>query len=198
MLVNCLFCKKEFNGFPSRIKIGKEKYCSKICYNKATENNIKCICKYCGKHYLVWGSQKGKNYCSWNCYLEDLKDGKIKTKCLFCKKEMIISKVRIENSRGKYCSKDCFWASMKLPEEQLKQHQLENLHKQRFGGNREEVLERDDNKCTECGGTEKLVIHHIDGKGYKSVGFKNMNNKIENLITLCKTCHDKLHRGKNV
>lgn len=39
--------------------------------------------------------------------------------------------------------------------------------------------------CFECGSTEDLVIHHIDGD--------HMNNNGANLVCLCRSCHTKLH-----
>lgn len=55
------------------------------------------------------------------------------------------------------------------------------------------VLERDNYKCQYCKGKSKdkyLHIHHII---FRSQGGSDHQN---NLITLCKTCHDKLHDGK--
>jgi hypothetical protein len=39
--------------------------------------------------------------------------------------------------------------------------------------------------CEECGGTSRLAIHHIDGD--------EKNNSLENLKTLCCSCHIKSH-----
>lgn len=73
-----------------------------------------------------------------------------------------------------------------------------------FGGNRQEVLERDNFQCQECGTTQeqhillfnrKLEIHHIDFKGRNE---KNPDSSLENLITLCIRCHTKIHREKEM
>lgn len=66
-------------------------------------------------------------------------------------------------------------------------------NKDRFSGLRKVILERDSNQCQICKTLEKLVIHHIDGQGYKSVNKTAVNNDIENLITLCAPCHTALH-----
>lgn len=67
--------------------------------------------------------------------------------------------------------------------------------KNRFGGNRERVLERDNWTCQFCGMNNEqhillfgrsLTIDHIDGNGrYSQIKNNNMNN----LITLCLRCH---------
>lgn len=48
-----------------------------------------------------------------------------------------------------------------------------------------EILNRDKYCCKNCLAFEKLVIHHIDED--------KSNNKEDNLITLCRTCHMKVH-----
>jgi len=55
---------------------------------------------------------------------------------------------------------------------------------------KEEVRERDDNECQKCGSDEsqsQLCVHHID--------MDKHNNDIENLVTLCFSCHSKIHNG---
>lgn len=66
-------------------------------------------------------------------------------------------------------------------------------NRDRFNGLRFVILERDENQCQICKTSERLTIHHIDGKGYKSVKKEEVNNDIENLITLCAPCHNALH-----
>ena len=52
------------------------------------------------------------------------------------------------------------------------------------------TLMRDLYKCTQCGKKKSLDAHHIL---WKEHGGKDT---IENLITLCKQCHKKVHKGK--
>ena len=47
-------------------------------------------------------------------------------------------------------------------------------------------------ECKRCGDTGKLVIHHRDGNNGK-LG-KKLNNKLSNLVVLCRSCHAKIHR----
>lgn len=51
---------------------------------------------------------------------------------------------------------------------------------------RKKCLERDHNKCRVTGSGINLVIHHIDGH--------HTHNWLENLITLTKDVHIRLHR----
>ncbi len=51
------------------------------------------------------------------------------------------------------------------------------------------IRERDGNRCFACqDATRRLVVHHRD--------FAKTNHDPSNLITLCRTCHVRLHRGK--
>ena len=69
-------------------------------------------------------------------------------------------------------------------------------------GARALVDERDGNACRLCGRHGK-TIHHIDGNGNVKLGIRqpNPNNRLDNLITLCKGCHEaleKLLRVRNI
>lgn len=55
--------------------------------------------------------------------------------------------------------------------------------KQRFGGNREAVLQRDGYQCRTCGASGHLIVHH------RRPGF----NYGDLLITLCRSCHAQVH-----
>lgn len=57
----------------------------------------------------------------------------------------------------------------------------------KWGGNWLKALERDNYKCRVCGKTMPLTVHHIDGQGCKS---SSPNHAIDNLITLCRGCHN--------
>jgi 5-methylcytosine-specific restriction endonuclease McrA len=61
-----------------------------------------------------------------------------------------------------------------------------------FWNAREYVLYRDGHKCQHCKGKSKdkiLNVHHIESR-------KTGGDAPNNLITLCKTCHDDFHSGK--
>ena len=90
--------------------------------------------------------------------------------CLVCGEEY-------ELSRGwrKYCSKSC--------------KNRADKNDRRFGGIREYILQRDWNRCVECGRTKGLSVHHKD--------FIRWNNNPDNLITLCRSCHGKIEHPNN-
>lgn len=74
---------------------------------------------------------------------------------------------------------------------------IQAMHKKRFGGLREAVIKRDNEQCVECGMTRKdhqekwgrdITVDHYDGMGRYSV---EQNNRLNNLQTLCLSCHGK-------
>lgn len=56
--------------------------------------------------------------------------------------------------------------------------------RQRFGGLREAILERDGHACRTCGSAARLHVHH------RQPGV----NERELLVTVCAGCHARLHR----
>jgi 5-methylcytosine-specific restriction endonuclease McrA len=55
---------------------------------------------------------------------------------------------------------------------------------------KEQVINRDGNRCTECGTTENLEAHHLH--------YDNLwNEDGSESVTLCKACHSNKHPKKN-
>jgi len=69
-------------------------------------------------------------------------------------------------------------------------------NKIRFNGVKELIINRDGNKCIICNSTKRITVHHIDGTGNhnaKKEDAKKINNSLDNLLTMCGSCHTKLH-----
>ena len=69
-------------------------------------------------------------------------------------------------------------------------HLLTPQWKQRRG----EILNRDNFACTKCGSDKTLQVHHI--KYSKALEYWQYPDEL--LITLCKSCHEKEHEGKDI
>lgn len=71
-----------------------------------------------------------------------------------------------------------------------------NREKMHFDSKRKQVLRRDDYTCIRCNSrkegndTKNLIVHHKDRLGR---GSEVKNNDLQNLITLCRSCHAKEH-----
>lgn len=79
----------------------------------------------------------------------------------------------------------------------LEMHRLCNTTHFKYGGNRIVALRRDNFTCQACGFSAQMGmhIHHIDGKG-SLLPPEEQNNELSNLITLCVSCHCRVHRLK--
>jgi hypothetical protein len=60
--------------------------------------------------------------------------------------------------------------------------ELKYRRKRNFGNNKKKIKQN----CVICGVCEKIEIHHIDGD--------RENGKIDNLISLCNSCHSFVHK----
>jgi anti-sigma28 factor (negative regulator of flagellin synthesis) len=56
---------------------------------------------------------------------------------------------------------------------------------------RKQIVEREGNKCSDCGNWRHLHLHHLKPLS------KGGSNKISNLELLCEKCHSKKHGGRN-
>ena len=74
--------------------------------------------------------------------------------------------------RRKYCSRECSWI-----------HSLKESVT--LSGAYSRATKLKDGACVECGSAKLVGIHHKDRNPW--------NNSSENLVTLCASCHTKLH-----
>jgi hypothetical protein len=122
-------------------------------------------CKYCGEDYKT--SHKTSNYCSRACRNKDVCIGKKHTKEHIEKIKESCQGINKGENNGMWNGNP----KQFYPKEftvQLK----------------EKARERDNYECVRCGGKPQDV-HHVDGD--------RKNNELDNLMTLCRSCHMKEH-----
>jgi len=141
-------------------------------------------CKKCQK---IFRSKKVTTYnkiCEVCGISYRTKNGRSK-KCVDCRTKYICEVCgkhgRTNANFKKYCSVEC----SKLAKA--------NFY---YDGNYTKVQKRDGYKCRACSSTHGLTVHHIDYSG-KGLKMGKANNKMDNLITLCDSCHQKLHVKTN-
>lgn len=169
--IACEHCGKIFRAYPYQHKKGKGRFCSNECRNAARKTNFVVRCRVCGEEFRVFPYQYRSGlakYCSRKC----------------SDKHNIGSKAT-EETRLKMMA-----SARRGP-----------AHHSWKGGTARERYPKEFNEilkdkireyyhyaCQECDKTEdmlmvRLHIHHID--------YDKTNNKIENLIPLCNSCHSK-------
>lgn len=95
----CKYCNKEFSHVLSK----KPKYCSFECKINSQKRSVTCICKVCGKKYIVfkkYNEGKGSTFCSQKCRSNQ----KITKSCKNCKKDFM---VKPSQSSQEFCNKGC-------------------------------------------------------------------------------------------
>lgn len=204
----CITCKEVFTTKRGNHKTkGKPTYCSRECFGKSysCKNNHSWkgireerFCLTCKSVFVIKKTaDKTKLYCNKICKMNRIRIKLMRTEeCGFCK--ILFTKPKAV--RGfKYCGIEC---SNKAHSIKMRNKNNPNyLHGKANNGYPVEwnksfkklIRDRDDFICQLCYMTEeqhgkKLCVHHID--------FDRFNLDPENLITLCKYCHGKLH-GRN-
>jgi 5-methylcytosine-specific restriction endonuclease McrA len=99
-------------------------------------------------------------------------------------------------SRCKPCRYDVYIAGIRTwsneNPDKIKKYRQTAKDNYIFGGNRIKALERDNYTCQRCGTNDDLHVHHIDGLG-TTTPLDQRNNALENLQTLCRSCHTTVH-----
>ena len=149
----------------------KHKFCKQTCYQEWWDSNV--AKKFNGKGNVNW------------------KGGEITKKCLVCVKEFRVLPYR---RNAKFCSHRCsakfHFTGSKNPNWMggIEREERDNLPGYREW--RTSVWMRDKNTCQLCKHKgKKIIAHHI--KVYKH--FPKNRIEVENGITLCRSCHMRLH-----
>jgi 5-methylcytosine-specific restriction endonuclease McrA len=127
------------------------------------------LCTHCGKPVVP-----GKTVCEYHLIyaskqsrqLQD--ERRAKGLCPYCGKESIPGSKQCEDCRKRH---------------------LASRRRNNCNGNWIPTVERDGWMCRICGGLKQLCVHHIDGQGNDS---EYPNHDLDNLITLCKPCHNNI------
>lgn len=148
---------------------------AKIVAARGPREAVRAECNHCGQQYeKTYSWQK---FCSHKCYGASYR---LRNK----------DRLREQHHRKLARRKDYYNAKAKYYHDQ-----------KHFSGNRMSALERDGFTCQNCGYVspdeivykgQELVMHHKDFSGSS----KQPNNRIENLQTLCRACHIRIHTHK--
>lgn len=195
-------------------------YCDD-CYTEAGEHNGNwtgakeaAVCRVCGDSFEYYPSDKDGVFCP-DCVEEsdeflgtpswELRNvGRVEFTCEQCHQafEVLESAVERLEQRGRFCSHGCRskWMSENWRGEN--HHQWKDGRTE-YAGNWWEVrsltLDRDERTCQSCGTTTEelergLHVHHIEP--VRTFDDPNEAHYLENLVTLCPTCHPKVESGK--
>jgi len=166
-------------------------------------------CEECGDTYKVKDCEKDKSkYCSRECTIEGFNIEKKEYSCENCGKTVLKKPYNV--SGYVVCSEECMKNQLSEIRKGKQNPQWKGGRFRYYGQNwqeqREKALERDNYTCQKCGlirnkhykkYEEDLHVHHkkprrefIEDKF--SIEKLEKANQLNNLITLCKSCHRKI------
>lgn len=193
----CRGCGKTFKGRRSRA------FCSIACFHanrppwdraarkprtvfKRKTGQYK-ICPYCKRLFYVKKSQSIIKFCSMKCYhTTRWKGSRVLTHpCPICGK--IVSTVQ---SEMRVC---CSWACRSKWMSVCRRGAASHFwrggatapYTNEWKEQRRRALDRDHHQCCKCGTVKKLNVHHIIPYRYYN------SHALNNLVTLCRSCHSK-------
>lgn len=153
-------------------------------------------CPVCDKAYYVPPSRLAKGRGSF-CSRECSSTGRSTIlRCVICDKDFHRQNNAIQDDRN-YCSHACYGAgrSKFLAGENATAYI--DGRSMKYGSRewkiaRAAAKERDGGACQDCGKKEgRIDVHHI--REIKEFELRAEADKLENLVTLCRRCHEKRH-----
>lgn len=172
-------------------------------------------CEYCGSEYKVWSTQVDKTrFCSNDCKADWQSENvtgedhhqynSVKIDCHICGETVRRKPSHLEGQERVFCSYGCHREYQSRHQVGENHHMYNGGRSEKYGPNWDEQAEkarcRDDYKCQDCGrGQDEfdraLSVHHImPRKMYTDSDGKydyERGNRLENLVTLCGSCHSK-------
>lgn len=113
--VSCLTCGKSFKTWPSRIKKGHGKYCSRECKRLGMVTQVTLTCEWCKQEFSTFASfaAKGQKYCSVPCRAHSKSTpgtdrGWITKACEYCDSPFRTKIAHSKRQKAKFCSRECF------------------------------------------------------------------------------------------
>jgi 5-methylcytosine-specific restriction endonuclease McrA/transcription elongation factor Elf1 len=204
-----VYCSNECHGkHRSEIYVGEDhplyvekptfecEYCGKETKSKPSEINKKRFCSIQCKADWQSENNTGENSPTW-------KGGKVKKDCKICGETVKRKPSHLENQENVFCSYKCHREHQSIHQCGENHHHFEGGRTVEYGPNwkrqRRKALERDNYTCKVCGITEDelektIHVHHITPrKKYITNGEIDHEraNDLDNLITLCPSCHRK-------
>lgn len=207
----CTYCKCDYK-IPKEGKapLGKP-FCSRNCWNKyqtGSNNSMWCdskssvICTICNNEFSIKTKKRrlSARYCSVACRTIDYqkngypKDTRISIPCSVCSNDIKVRKVNLGDR--KFCNRECSDKAHSIFARGTNNGRYihgDNMSIYPPGWTRKfkmAIRERDCNRCKLCKSESKrtLHVHHID--------YDVKNLSLNNLISLCNSCHSKMHGGK--
>lgn len=157
-------------------------------------------CNECGDTFRIppaWDRKGNGAYCSREC-MATAYNMRVEVSCTHCGDTVERKRDRVERSENTFCSGECrseYMSGENHPRWTDGKTVSFGAH---WGEIREQILERDDYTCQNCGRNEEyfqngLHVHHITPR--REFDSPEEANDPENLVALCQRCHPMAEHG---
>lgn len=186
-IVECDNCGSDVERKPREAERYDNHFCNQECKNEWQKDGMT------GEDNPNWGG------------------GDVTVPCEWCGEKTEKQRRHIERDDHHFCSNSCnatYYANVKgngfsKGEDNPAWNGGATENPRYYGPNwneqRDKALERDGGECVKCGSESPLVVHHIKGRDEFDTtepGWWRDANVLENLKTLCRTCHRKEHHDR--
>ena len=202
----CDNCGDEITVHDFELKRQDHHFCGRSCSSEFQKDRTEKLCEICGEQFEIIPFEKDTaKYCSSECRIEATRRITGEERYNYKTQEYDCSECgsTVERSPSMVYSKDRVFCSNRCFDEHRR-----NGYEQYYGRNwnrqRRKALRRDQYRCVDCGLTAKDLYREPDVHHRKPIGkFKEKfsepewwerGNRIENLVTLCPSCHRKWER----
>ena len=198
----CPICGQAFEYRPRK----RRKYCSRKCQYEGRRNTAKrveLVCGFCGKVFespdpLNWATHVPPRFCSRICAGKGIaKEQGLHIRqettfiCEHCRRPF--TRIARADRQYHFCNRQCYWAERRGENHHCWQGGNDRYYGPNWAAARLVALERDQYICQCCGiSKEQLDVHHIISRKAFN-GDWDSANAPGNLITLCSSCHARLH-----
>lgn len=180
--IPCAQCGRSF--LPDK---SHSRYCSMRCFGDAQMRRVDVTCQQCGIVFAVHPRTVARGagkFCSRPCRYEWMRTPPNK-ECQVCGAP--IAQRPHDRWEVKYCSWACRKAGMRGESHPAWKGGNHSYRGDQWDTIRERILERDRRACQHCGNMDDLTVHHIQPWA------ETRDNSPSNLITLCRSCHSRVH-----
>ena len=154
------------------------------------------VCLRCGREFEPKDDRPNRpaRYCSRKCGQPN-QPSRVTLTCRQCGRQFERKRYMEQWSqdRGPFCGFRCYgqWQKEHIAGEANPNYQPQSNRRQaaQWERNRLAVLERDGHRCVRCGSTKRLHVHHREAWQAHQAD----PHALDNLETLCASCHRKSH-----
>jgi len=192
----CEYCGEKGEKPPSRINHG-DNFCNRQCLGKYQRNRVEVDCFTCGDTFERPRSRVHRSdavFCSNECKSEYRKN-RVELECFNCGKSFERKKSEAGRQEQTFCSRECKGRSRRGEDNPNWKDGRPDYYGSNWREMREKTLQRDNHQCMKCGDSgedESLHVHHI--KPIRTFDEPENANFLDNLVSLCVSCHHEMER----